>query len=191
MSSHDKQPLIPFSSQGAKLALIIGLAAAVVSACCCLGAGLAVITWGRDLYQASMNRLLPTAGLNQPVRDERIAFTVHGLRCGLDTIDGLFSRESATGQFCLVELSASNLGTRRMTVSDAAQRAVLATGHVYAADTTAGLVANGGQQVFPSDLRPGRSVTGIVVFDIPRRTTITRLELHESQSSGGVRVTPR
>lgn len=187
MSSHDKQPLIPFSSQGAKLALIVGLAAAVVSACCCLGAGLAAITWGRDLHRTALHHLLPSAGLNQPVRDERIVFTVHGMRCGLDTIGGLFASQSATGQFCLVELSAGNLGTRRTTVSDAAQRAVLGSGRTCAADTVAGPIANGGQ-VFPSDLRPGRSVTGLIVFDIPRDTEIHRLELHESASSGGVRV---
>ncbi|MFI5839536.1 DUF4352 domain-containing protein [Catenuloplanes sp. NPDC051500] len=191
MSSHDKQPLIPFSSQGAKIALIVGLAAAVISACCCLGAGLAVITWGRDLHRTALNSLLPSAGLNQPVRDERIAFTVHGVRCGLDALDGLFSSQAATGQFCLVELSASNLGTRRLTISDAAQRAVLSSGRICAADTVAGLIANGDRQVFPSDLRPGRSVTGLIVFDIPRGTGIHRLELHESTSSGGVRVTPR
>ncbi|MDR7279764.1 DUF4352 domain-containing protein [Catenuloplanes atrovinosus] len=190
MSSDHAPPLIPFSSQGAKLALIVGLAAAVVSACCCLGAGLAAITWGHDLYRAALDRL-PTAGLNQPVRDERTSFTVHALRCGILTIDGYLASQSATGQFCVVELSASNLGTRRVTISDAAQRAVLASGRVCTADTMAGVLANGERPVFPTELRPGRSVTGLIVFDIPHDAEIRRLELHESPSSGGVRVTPR
>ena len=43
-------------------------------------------------------------------------------------------------------------------------------------------------KTFLEDINPGNSVVGTVVFDVPKGTKVTELELHDSAFSGGVKV---
>ena len=55
-------------------------------------------------------------------------------------------------------------------------------------DGSASLTANSGTQSFLQGINPGNQITVKVVCDIPKTTTITRLQLHDSAFSGGVDV---
>jgi hypothetical protein len=37
-------------------------------------------------------------------------------------------------------------------------------------------------------INPGNSIAGYVFFDVPRGTTVSKLELHDSMFSGGITV---
>ena len=41
---------------------------------------------------------------------------------------------------------------------------------------------------FREDINPGNTVNGTSVFDIPKTSQITQLQLHDSMFSGGVKV---
>jgi hypothetical protein len=56
------------------------------------------------------------------------------------------------------------------------------------ADGLATIYQNNGDQAFLDTINPGNSVTGDIVFDVPKTTTPIIAELHDSAFSGGVKV---
>ena len=58
----------------------------------------------------------------------------------------------------------------------------------YSTSTEAVLASSQAEKLFLEDINPGSSVTGIVVFDVPKGQTPDDLELHDSALSGGVTV---
>jgi hypothetical protein len=131
----------------------------------------------------------PPPGFGDPVRDGQFEFTVATLGCGhADLVNGIL-RAQAQGQFCVVEMSVLNIGDEPRHFADGLQKAYGPDGDQYAADTHAGVVANGSGAAVWNVINPGNSVQAKVVFDIPGGATITTVELHDSALSGGVRVT--
>ena len=49
------------------------------------------------------------------------------------------------------------------------------------------LVNDGGDTLF-TEINPGNTLTGVIVFDIPENAGLARVELHDSAFSGGVSV---
>lgn len=128
------------------------------------------------------------ATLNQPVRDGKFEFVVTAVSCGhAEIVNGLL-RAQPQGRFCIVDMSVANIGTEPRHFADGNQRAYGADGKQYAADTGAGVVANGNGQAWWNVINPGNSVAAKVVFDLPPTGTISTLELHDSGFSGGVKV---
>jgi hypothetical protein len=127
-------------------------------------------------------------GFGEPVRDGQFEFVVSGLTCGhTELVNGIL-RAQAQGQFCVVELSVRNIGDEARHFGDGLQKAYGPNGDQYAADTHAGVVANGSGAAVWNVINPGNAVQAKIVFDIPPAATITTLELHDSLLSGGVRV---
>jgi hypothetical protein len=96
--------------------------------------------------------------------------------------------KTAQGQFCLVTLKVANIGKEAQTFDGSNQKAYGADGAQFSADDTAGIYANDNDDAFLNDINPGNSVTGTVVFDIPKTAKLAKLELHDSAFSGGVTV---
>jgi len=131
----------------------------------------------------------PPPGLGDPVRDGAFEFVVKSVECGHSTVgEGLLTMR-AKGQYCLVSVSVSNVGTIAGLLLDSAQRAYTAEGERRTADSGAGVLANRGITVWVNLIEPGKSVTGLLVFDIPKGASIARLELHDSALSDGAIVT--
>jgi hypothetical protein len=128
-------------------------------------------------------------GLGDPVRDGKFEFIVTRLDCGKPTIGNKYLKTTAKGQFCVVSLSARNVGDQQRIFSGRAQKAYNAAGTEFSNDAVADFYANDNSQTFLKRISPGDKVTGKVVFDIPRSTKLTSLELHDSFLSDGVRVT--
>lgn len=174
-----------------RLAIIAG--AAVAAAVLCCGAGTGVVTgvllWGDDVYDRVMRARADTVGLGEAGRDGSLEFRVSDVRCGVTQVGDSFISQSAIGQFCLVQLTVSNVGSRPATFADALQRAYAPDGSRFAADSGAGILANPEQQVFLNEINPGNRVAGVVVYDIPPDGLIAELELHEAENSAGLRVT--
>jgi hypothetical protein len=170
--------------------LVLGLA---TLGCCVAGVTASVV---RSALQndagtanpgpAAMTPAMP--GLGDPVPDGQFEFVVTGLTCGqAELVNGIL-RAQAQGQFCVVELSVTNIGDEPRHFADGLQKAYGPDGDQYAADTHAGVVVNGSGAAVWNVINPGNSVTAKVVFDVSGAATIAAVELHDSAFSGGVRV---
>jgi hypothetical protein len=163
---------------GRTVAIVV---AGVLAVCCAGGAALAALGLARGSSPAA-------AGRDGPLRDGMFEFSVGSARCGLDSVGEGWVRDRPQGQFCVIELTVMNVGTRAQRFADGAQKAYGPKGELYAADTGAGVAANGSGDAIWNVVNPGNAMTVKVVFDIPPSASITRIELHDSPLSRGVTV---
>lgn len=131
---------------------------------------------------------LPSVG-----RDGQFEFSVVDVEAGVTEVNRMpgnefWEGETAQGEYVLVTVEVENIGDSARTFSDFNQSAFDADDRRYEVDTQAGWEANGGTDVWLTDINPGNSVTGILVFDVPADTELMKLELHDSAFSGGVEV---
>jgi hypothetical protein len=127
-------------------------------------------------------------GLNQAVQDGKFEFNVTGVDCSKNTLGADPVSTQATGVFCLVNVSVANIGNEAQTLDSTSQYGYDAAGKKYSTDTEAAFyLENAGSTLF-EQLNPGTSVDGVLIFDVPDGTQLTKLELHDSMLSGGVTV---
>ena len=130
-----------------------------------------------------------TVGLNQAADDGKFEFTVASISCGQASVgQDQYLTKAAQGQYCLMNVSVKNIGSEAQTFDASNQFVFDAQNHKYSADSTASDYANPSGSTFLNDINPGNSVSGIVVFDIPKGVTPTVAEIHDSAFSGGVKV---
>lgn len=127
-------------------------------------------------------------GIGDPVKDGKFQFTVKKVECGKKSVGSSLLNQKAQGQFCLVTIKVKNIGDEAQMFAGSNQKAFDAKGTEYSNDTGAEIYANSEAQTFLNEINPGNSVTGKLVFDVPKSTKLTRLELHDSIFSGGVEV---
>ncbi|MEV4467375.1 DUF4352 domain-containing protein [Micromonospora echinofusca] len=165
------------------------LATAVVALGCGLGgADEASSSGGSDGAAKGEEKAAKTAKIGQPARDGKFEFTVKSSKCGVAKVGTSMLGEKAQGQFCLVTINVRNIGKESQMFDGSSQKAYAADGTEYSADTGAAIYANQNAETFLNDINPGNQVTGVVVFDIPKKVKLTKLELHDSPFSGGVTV---
>jgi len=128
------------------------------------------------------------AHFGSAVRDGKFEFVVTSMKCGAPSVGSSGLTSKAQGQFCLVTVSVKNIGTEPQTMFDSNQTVVDAKGAKYQPDTTAGLYANPSDSFFVKAINPGNSMTGVIVYDVPKGLTPTAITLHDSMFSGGVEV---
>ncbi|HEX6970397.1 MAG TPA: DUF4352 domain-containing protein [Micromonosporaceae bacterium] len=128
------------------------------------------------------------AKIGEPARDGKFEFTVSKIKCGVAKVGSDFLEEKAQGQYCLVTVNVKNIGKEAQYFSDSDQKAYSSDGTEYSTDSAAGLVANKDADTIFNQINPGNQVTGILVYDIPKDVTLTKLELHDSAFSDGVTV---
>ncbi len=109
-------------------------------------------------------------------------------KCGVRKVGSDLLGDKAQGQFCLVTVNVKNIGKEPQTLLDSSQKAYDADGTEYSTDSEAAIYANEDQQTLFAEINPGNQVTGVLVFDIPKKVKLTKLELHDSPFSGGVEV---
>ena len=127
------------------------------------------------------------------MRDGKFEFVVSSVKCGVPTVGptvgpGIDS-VTAQGQFCIATMTVRNIGSEAQTFDSDWQYAYNVAGTKFDVNGSASLAAHSGTQSFLQQINPGNQITVKVVYDVPRGTTITRLELHDSILSGGVDVT--
>jgi hypothetical protein len=129
-----------------------------------------------------------TPGLGDPVRDGKFEFVVSRVDCSRSTVVVEHMKRTAAGKYCLISLSIRNIADRPHFFLGRVQKVSDAAGTEFSNDELAGLLANREKQTFLRKIGPGSKVSGKMVFDVPKRTTLTHMELHDSYLSGGVRV---
>lgn len=141
---------------------------------------------GRDSAPATKAAKAP--GLGDPVRDGKFEFVVSRVDCSRSTVGLEHLKRTATGKYCLISLSIRNIAERPKLFLGKLQKVSDAGGAEFRNDELAGLLANRDTQTFLRKIGPGSTVRGKIVFDVPKRATLTTIELHDSYLSGGVRV---
>lgn len=128
------------------------------------------------------------AKVGEPARDGKFEFTVKSTKCGVSKVGNNLLGATAQGQFCLITINVKNIGKEAQLFDGGNQKAYAADGAEYSADGQAAIYANKNAETFLNEINPGNQVTGVVVFDIPKKVKLTKLELHDSLFSGGVTV---
>jgi hypothetical protein len=131
----------------------------------------------------------PPPGLNDPVRDTTIEFTVTEVTCGHSTVgEGVLTRR-ANGQFCVARYQLRNVGSTLAILTVTDQFAVTTAGSRHRGDPEATAAANGLLFVLPLPVGPGDSSSGKIAFDLPADGVLAVLELHDSSRSDGAVIT--
>ncbi len=138
---------------------------------------------------ASENKSDELAKIGTPVRDGKFEFTVKSLECGKTSVGGEYLNKTAQGQFCLLNVTVKNIGNEPQSLFSDNQYLFNSQNQKYSADSTATLyAAPDGNDSWYSEINPGNSVEGSIVFDVPKDVTPVSAELHDSAYSNGVKV---
>jgi hypothetical protein len=127
-------------------------------------------------------------GIGDAVRDGKFEFVVSRADCAKSTVGSKYLNRKAQGKYCVVHLSVRNIADQPQLFLGSAQKAFDAAGTKFTDDKLAGFYANNDTQTFLQKIDPGGKVVGKIVFDVPKTTTLTTVELHDSFFSGGARV---
>jgi hypothetical protein len=127
--------------------------------------------------------------IGETSRDGKFEFTVASVECGKASVGtNQYLTKQAQGQFCLVNMTVKNIANEAQYFDSSSQYLYDAGGAKFSADSTASLYANPEGSTFLNQINPGNSVTGAVVFDLPKDKTPITAELHDSGFSVGVKV---
>ncbi len=125
-------------------------------------------------------------GIGEAARDGQLEFVVRSVRCGVRKLgSGPFAR-SPNGQYCLVRVDVTNVKQDARTLFEPVQKLHDSTGEKHSADLTARVYYR--DQTLWDQVKPGKSVSGTMVFDIPADRRAVAVELHDGIASGGVIV---
>ena len=139
--------------------------------------------------KSSASKAATTAKIGQAANDGKFEFTVSSVQCGQASVgSNQYLTKTAQGQYCLLNVSVKNIGDQAQSLLSSNQYLLNASGQKYSADDTATLYNAPNGTSWYNDINPGNSVTGAIVFDVPKDQTPTTAELHDSAFSGGVKV---
>ncbi|MBB5077796.1 DUF4352 domain-containing protein [Nonomuraea endophytica] len=128
-----------------------------------------------------------SASIGQAVTDGGLTMTVTKVE-QLDRIGAESLGKAARGRFVVVHLSVKNTGTRAQAFISDSQK-LLAGGAEYRADAGAAVYVDGADsKLLYEKIKPGDTITGALVFDVPKGVQPGSIELHERASSGGAEV---
>jgi hypothetical protein len=150
-------------------------------------------TKGANTANAAPVKPVPTQqvaqgpGLGDKVRDGKFEFVVKSVSCGKSKIGSKYLNKKAQGQFCEITVTVKNIGDESQTFDGSSQTA-FAGDIEYSDDSEAEMYADGDSNTFLNEINPGNQTTGKLIFDVPKSTKLTSLELHDSTFSGGVKV---
>lgn len=137
----------------------------------------------------SEDKTATIAKLNEPARDGKFEFVVKGVECGKTTIGtNQYLTKNAQGQFCLMTINVKNVGDKAQGFFGTNQKLLNAQNQQYTADDAAGVYIDQNYSTMFSNINPGNSVEGVIVFDIPKDQTPVSAELHDSSFSNGVKI---
>ena len=107
-----------------------------------------------------------------------------GVHCGKDELGTWPLTRQADGVYCLVDVTASNTSTGKTLVWAVSLRAVDTAGTQYRPDDWSWLYYQDSQRLL-KPLKPGTTVSGSLVYDVPKGTRFASLIVHDSPLSDG------
>ncbi len=127
------------------------------------------------------------AAIGTPVRDGKFEFTITQVETGVARIGTDVLGQDAQGQYVLLHVTVTNIGTEAQYFDGTSQKLLDSAGRTFSADTSAAIYLDESNSLL-NQINPGNTVEGIVVFDVPADAVLTSAELHDSLFSGGVTV---
>jgi hypothetical protein len=127
-------------------------------------------------------------GIGQAAVDGDFSFIVKTVECGIDSVGNETFGAEAQGQFCLISLSIENVGDEAQTMFADNQKLYDTEGREFSADTGSMLYLENGADAWLSEINPGNTLEGQILFDIPKDATLDYITLSDSLFSGGVEV---
>lgn len=128
------------------------------------------------------------AGIGTSVVDGKFSFTVTNVECGIDSVGNDVLGAEAQGQFCIISLTIENVGNEPQTMFADNQKLFDAKGREFSPDTSSMIYMEGGSDAWLSEINPGNTLTGELLFDVPKDASLDYIELHDSAFSDGVEV---
>jgi len=129
-----------------------------------------------------------TAGIGQAAKDGKFEFTVNSFKCGQSSVGKDFLTKTAQGQYCLLNVTVKNVEDQAQSLFSSNQYLFDSSNKKFSADDTATIYAAPQSNSWYSEINPGNSVTGDIVFDVAKDADIVSVELHDSAFSGGIKV---
>ncbi len=127
-----------------------------------------------------------TATIGTPVRDGKFEFTASSVKPGPNHVGGDGFGKDAQGQYWYVSVKVENIGDKPQSFFGSNQYMYVGK-KKYGADDEAAMYLDNSKSLY-EDINPGNSVSGTVIFDLPKGATPTSLDLHDSAFSGGVTI---
>ncbi len=126
-------------------------------------------------------------GIGEPAADGKFSFVVNGVDCSATEIGSEFLSQKAQGQFCIVDLTITNIGDQAQSFFGDNATLFNGQGQQFSADGEAAIYLEDSSSLY-EEINPGNTLASKVVFDVPAGTVPTSIELHDSAFSGGVTV---
>ncbi|GAA4736859.1 DUF4352 domain-containing protein [Modestobacter marinus] len=126
-------------------------------------------------------------GIGEPAADGKFNFVVNGVDCSATEIGNEYLGTTAQGQFCVVDVTISNIGDEAQSFFGDNAKLFNAEGQEFSADSEAAIYLEDSGSLY-EEINPGNSLNSKVIFDVPAGTVPTAIELHDSAFSGGVTV---
>lgn len=126
-------------------------------------------------------------GIGAKVRDGKFEFVVTKVEDGGTQVGDSSFGEKAQGQFTFVRLTITNIGDKPQTMFTDNQTVSDGSGRTFTPNSMAGIHLPG-NDVWISEINPGNTVKGTLVYDMPTASKPASIELHDSAFSGGVTV---
>ncbi|GAB2574082.1 DUF4352 domain-containing protein [Microlunatus antarcticus] len=105
--------------------------------------------------------------------------------CGESEVGDDDRTKEAEGEFCLLEISAKNNGDSEGTISGDGQKLSDDDGKTYRSDLEAALYDDPDSNLLADGVDPGDTAKGTIVFDVPKKATITGVTLTGGGGSDG------
>lgn len=129
------------------------------------------------------------AKIGQPAKDGAFEFTVKGISCNNASVGtNEYMTKQAQGQYCLLTVSVKNVGDKAQSLFSANQKLLNDSKQEFSADDVATMYASPNSSSWYSNINPGNTVEGTIVFDLPKDQTPVKAVLKDSAFSGGVEV---
>lgn len=127
-----------------------------------------------------------TAGIGDKVKDGKFTFKVTKAGPGPAKIGSGYLVHEPQGRFWMVYVTVHNHGDEAQHFTGGSQK-LLAGKKEFSADGEAAIYLKNSKSLL-TEINPGNTVKGVIVYDIPKKAKPTAIELHDSSFSGGVRV---
>lgn len=112
----------------------------------------------------------PTHAVGDRAKTGNLKVEVTSVRCGMAEVGGELLKEVAKGQFCEVSITAENVGKKKATIDGTLQKLYDSQGRSFPSSWDASYAAQEDNPLI-TFVKPGRTVEGVVVFDVPRDVT--------------------
>lgn len=127
------------------------------------------------------------ATIGDAVTSGHFKFTVTNVQKGISLIGDSDFGEKAQGQFVFVSVKVTNVGDSSEMFMGSDQKLFDRAGKEYSADDDAAMYLDDSNS-FLEDINPGNTVTGKIVFDVPKTVTPKYIEFSGALFSSSVKV---